>query len=65
MFRANPFYTKTPECLLAAFNLRYPGAEEQLRREQAAWCGSAHVEKLTAGCAVRIIRPGGAVRLAS
>jgi hypothetical protein len=60
-----PFYTMTAECLLVAFNLRYPGAEERLRREEAAWCGSARVERLTANCAVLLVRPGGAARLAS
>ena len=60
-----PFYPKNPECLLTLFDLRSPGAEECLRREQDAWCGTAHVERLTAESSVLIVRPGGARRLAS
>jgi hypothetical protein len=59
-----PFYTKTPECLLILFDLQHPGAADRLRREEDAWCGFAHVERLTEGHSALIIRPGGATRLA-
>ncbi len=39
-------YPKTPECLIVLFELRCPGAEERLRREQAAWHNCARVEGL-------------------
>jgi hypothetical protein len=58
------FYPKTPRCLPILFDLRYPEAEERLRREQAAWCGFAHVEMLSAESAVLIVQPGAATRLA-
>ena len=58
-----PFYPNNPECLAVLFDLRYPDTGERLRREQAAWCGFAHVEKLTAESSVLIIWPGGATRL--
>jgi hypothetical protein len=61
----SPFYTKTPECLIVLFDLRSPGTEERLQREQDAWCGSASVEGLVENHTALIIRPGGAVRLAS
>jgi len=58
-------YPSTPECSTVVFNPRNPGTEERLEREQAAGCGCAHVEILTADCRVLTIRPGGAMRLAS
>jgi hypothetical protein len=64
-FAPRPFYTKTPSCLIVLFNMRYPEAEERLRREQASWCSFADVERLTSDCSVLIVRPGGATRLAA
>jgi hypothetical protein len=58
-------YSNTPECLTVHFDLRYADAEERLRREQDAWCGFAHFEKLTAESSVLIVQPGGARRLMS
>lgn len=60
-----PVYPKTPECLMVLFDMRCPETEERLRHQQVAWCGSAHVEKLTAECSVLIVWPGGATRLAA
>jgi hypothetical protein len=65
VFAPEPFYTKTPECLIVLFDLRCPGAEKRLEREVDAWCGSASVEELVEGRSALIIRPGGAARLAS
>ena len=59
------FCTKSPECLIALFDLRYQGAEERLRREQSGWCGNAHVEELSDDHFALIIRPGGAMRVAA
>jgi hypothetical protein len=53
-------HPKTLRCLITLFDLKYPGAEERLRRERAAWCGFADVERLTANCSILVIRPGGA-----
>jgi hypothetical protein len=64
MFRANPFYKKTPECLVVLFDLQCPGAGERLQREQAGRHGSASVEELVEGRSL-IIRPAGATRMAS
>jgi hypothetical protein len=50
---------------MVVFNLQYPEAKERLHRQQTAWRGSAHVEKLTGDSAVLIIRPGAATRLAA
>jgi len=61
----SPFYTKPPKYLLVLFDLEYPGAEERLQREVAAWRDFACVERLAERCSVLIIRPGGATRLAS
>lgn len=58
-------YPSTSECLIVLFDLECPGAEDRLRREQDAWCGSASVERLVEGRSALIIRPGGAARLAS
>jgi hypothetical protein len=65
VFAPRPFYTKTPECLIILYDLRYPGAEERLQREQNAWRGSASVERLLEGHSALINWPGGATRLAS
>jgi hypothetical protein len=51
-------YPHTLRCLITIFDLTHPGAEERLHREQTAWRGSAHIERLTAESAVLIIRPG-------
>jgi hypothetical protein len=53
----NPFYTKTPRCLITIFDLRHLGAEERLEREHAAWHGYSDIEPLTADL---IVHPGGA-----
>jgi hypothetical protein len=58
-------YPKTPECLIVVFDLRYPEAEERLWCEHSAWCGFAHVEKLTADCSMLIVRPGSATEFAA
>jgi hypothetical protein len=65
VFAPEPFYTKTLECLIVLFNLRYPGAEERLRREQDAWDGFASAQGLTDGYSALIMRLGGATRVAS
>jgi len=57
------FYGKTPRYLITLFDLTHPEAEERLRREQAAWCGFAHVELLTTDTAALFIQPGAATRL--
>jgi hypothetical protein len=63
MNRAKSLYTTERKCLIALFDLRYPGAEQRLRRELAGWRGLAHVERLVAGSAVLVMRPGGALGL--
>jgi hypothetical protein len=65
MIRPESLYLNTPKCLVVLFDLRYPGAEERLQREQAAWRGFARAEVLTAGHSGLIIWPGAATRLAS
>jgi hypothetical protein len=62
---SHPFYTKTPECLIAIFDLTHPGAKERLHREVAAWHGYADVVNLTAEASVLVIRPGGATKVAA
>jgi hypothetical protein len=60
---APPILYKTePECLIALFDLRCPGAEQRLRRELAAWRGFAHTEMLTDHRVALIMQPGGAAR---
>jgi hypothetical protein len=63
MNRAKSLYTTEPNFLIAFFDLRYPGAEQRLRRELAGWRGLAHAERLVAGRAVLVMRPGGALEL--
>jgi hypothetical protein len=65
IFTPRAFYTKNSECLITLFDLRYPEAEERLRREQVAWCGFSCVERLTAETVVLVVHPGGATRLTS
>ena len=59
MIAPEPLYPANPECLLVAFNLRHPDAQERLRQEEAAWFGSARIERLSADSAVLFIWPGG------
>jgi hypothetical protein len=65
MFALRPLYPNTPECLIVLFDLRRPGSQERLRREQDAWCGFAHAERLAESHSALIILPGGAARLAA
>jgi hypothetical protein len=58
-------YPTERQCIWVLFDLRYPGIQERLRREQDAWRGFAHVESLAEGRSVLIILPGGAARLAA
>ena len=60
-----PLYPSSAECLIVLFDLRCPGSEERLTREQDAWCGSASVEGLAEDRAALVIRPGGATRIPS
>ena len=53
-------YPTEPDCLIALFDLRCPGAEQRLRRELAAWRGFARAERLFEDFAVLVILPGGA-----
>ncbi len=64
-FAPRPLYKTGPECLIVIFNLQYPEAEECLHRQQIAWLGSAHIERLTADSAALVIKPGAAPRLAA
>jgi hypothetical protein len=57
---SHPLYLNGLRCLITIFDLRYPGAEERLRREHAAWRGYSDIEPLTADSALLILWPGGA-----
>ena len=60
--RVNP---SDPRCLIIIFDLRCPGAEDRLRSEREGWHDFAEVERLDAGRAALVLRPGGALRSAS
>jgi hypothetical protein len=62
---ANALYPTGETGIWVLFDLRYPGIQERLRREQDAWRGFAHVESLAEGRSALIILPGGAARLAA
>ena len=62
MIAPGTLYKTKPECLIALFDLRCPGAKKRLRRELAAWRGFARAEMLTGGRAVLVIWPGGGAR---
>jgi hypothetical protein len=51
-------YLNHPECLLAVFDLRMPGAAEELHRQRATWAEYSDVEALDEDTFVLIVRPG-------
>jgi hypothetical protein len=59
----NSLYPKTPRHLISLDDLTQPEAEERWRREQHAWRGCAHIERLTAEASVLIVQPGAAAEL--
>jgi hypothetical protein len=58
-------YPSDPECLIILFDLRDPGAAEQLHRERATCQELIDSEALSEDCFALILRPGGAQRLAA
>jgi hypothetical protein len=59
------FYPIEKTAVIVLFDLRVPGAAKQLHLERAAWQEQADMEALDEDHFVLIVRPGGALRLAS
>jgi hypothetical protein len=57
-------YPSDPRCLIILFDLRCPGAGDRIRSEREGWHGFAEEERLDAGRAALVFRPGGALRSA-
>ena len=58
------FYSKPVTEVWIAFDCRERGVKNRLHRERRAWGSCATVESLGYGCAVLVVRPGGAGELA-
>jgi hypothetical protein len=60
---ATSLYPNDPRSLTVLFDLRRPGAEERLVREQEGWRNFARVQRLGSDHAILVMYPGGALRL--
>jgi hypothetical protein len=55
-------YPETPRCNIVLFDLRIPGAAEELHHARAVWQQDSDIETLDEDHFVLVLRPGGAAR---
>jgi hypothetical protein len=60
-----PLYVSGLESIVLLFDLRSPGAAEDLHHARAVWQGDSNLEALDEDHFALIVRPGGARRLAA
>lgn len=65
MYAPGEVYLNYPECLLVVFDLREPGAAEQLHRQRAAWQAYSDIEVLDEDHFALIVRPAWAAEAAA
>jgi hypothetical protein len=65
MIRLDPFYTNNRTCIIVLFDLRQPGAAEDLHALRAVLHGDSDIEALSEDCFALLILPSAARRLAA
>jgi hypothetical protein len=65
MLRANQSYQNDDRCILLLFDLRYPGAPEEVHRLRAVWQADSDLEALGPDHMVVFLFPGAIQRLAA